>query len=113
MSGMKALCETHISCWVQFPSRPPSLGSGEGPCAQRPVRLWYCPPVMYRQCTLQRGQTCYHAWLPETLAKVGKMVYWNPNEMWKVISAGENSVSGDYVRELERDYLHQRKASDI
>ncbi len=59
----------------------------------------------------------YTCWLPEEFAKAGKIVDlkrgdgswttgWTVDEVY-------NTVSEEYVRTHERDYLDQRKASDI
>ena len=73
---------------------------------------------MYKQCTLKNGDVWHHAWIPEEFAVKGKLIqiknelgHWGMT--WEVVSAGQVGISGEYVRELERDYLHQRKASDI
>jgi hypothetical protein len=73
---------------------------------------------MYRQCTLKSGHVWHHAWIPEQFAVKGKFIqlknergHWGTT--WEVISTGELTLGSDYVRELERDHLHQRKASDI
>jgi hypothetical protein len=76
---------------------------------------------MYKQCTFKMvgGNVMYHAWVPVEFAIRGKVLIFKNNEgqwsqaAWRVVSAGENLISGEYLRELERDYLHQRKASDI
>jgi len=73
---------------------------------------------MYKQCTLKSGVSWHHAWIPAEFAVKGKVIqfkdengHWGRN--WEVISAGAMILISKYVRELERDHLHQRKASDI
>ncbi len=73
---------------------------------------------MYKQCTLKKGMVWHKAWIPAEFAVKGKHIqirnslgHWGST--WEVISTGETALSGEYVRELERDHLYQRKASDI
>lgn len=75
----------------------------------------------YRQCTFEsptdKGKTVSTAWIPENLAVVGKKIYFGkktktPERLWTVTSVGGRQ-SGDWLTEHERDYLSQRKASDI
>jgi hypothetical protein len=78
---------------------------------------------MYKQCKLKRvdSETFHTAWIPAELAVKGKIIQFkHPNGFWhekmpmfEVVSAGFIGASGELVREMERDYLHQRKASDI
>lgn len=73
---------------------------------------------MYKQCTLKKGMVVYKAWIPQQFAVRGKLIQiknelGNWGSTWEVVSTGEMALSGSYVRELERDYLHQRRASDI
>ena len=69
----------------------------------------------YRQCKFSKGSTVQHAWIEERGAKVGSMVELKSDnhEKWKVESVGVGRLSEAYVRELERDHMDQRKASDI
>lgn len=78
--------------------------------------------VWYRQCVLtspiEKGTKVQVAWIPEHLAVVGKSIYFGkktnkPERLWVVESASSTRQSGDYLAEHERDYLHQREASDI
>jgi hypothetical protein len=57
------------------------------------------------------------AWIDEKFAKVGKKVYFkdegaDPTEIW-IITEVWSRKRESYVAKHERDYLHQRKASDI
>lgn len=80
--------------------------------------------MFYKQCTMAKetldgpGICQYHtAWIPEQFAREGKLIgikngdgTWD--EGWKVIGV-HGRASEEYVVEHERDYKHQRKASDI
>jgi len=77
--------------------------------------------IWYRQCYYESptedGKTVGVAWIPEHLAVVGKKIYFGkktdkPVRLWTVTSVGGRK-SEDYLREHERDYKTQRKASDI
>jgi hypothetical protein len=76
---------------------------------------------MYKQCKMKMvgSNIFHHAWIPSKLAEVGKVIQFKGEDglwgkpAWEVVSAGQIGQEGKYVRELERDYLHQRKASDI
>ena len=77
----------------------------------------------FKQCALSRlaredrsRRIRQVTWLPEKFAKVGKILElkisdeeweegWRVDEVW-------SSVSEEYVREHERDYLTQAEASD-
>lgn len=68
---------------------------------------------LYRQCTLQRIKTIKKAWIPIEFAKVGKFLCLKGVNGWKVMSAGQITQPESYFERYGRDYLHQRKASDI
>lgn len=76
---------------------------------------------MYKQCKFKMvgGDRFHHAWIPVQFAVKGKILnFRNTDGMWgkpswEVISVGDMTIEDGFVRELERDYLHQRKASDI
>ena len=77
---------------------------------------------MYKQCVLRSptegGETVHTAWIPAEYAKEGKTVYFGkktatPDRLWVVSAVGDPAISGTYLGEHERDYLTQRKASDI
>jgi len=80
----------------------------------------------YTQCFLSKiidtidgkedGLVCTTAWIPEEYAVVDKLVKIKDNGVW---SDGWNvrmvwtTRPKDWVEQHQRDYLHQRKASDI
>ena len=77
--------------------------------------------MMYTQCTLRRptenGYSVDTAWIPSEFAKVGKIIKikqaddsWEDG--WKVVSTG-TTRSAEWLQGHERDYLHQREASDV
>lgn len=66
----------------------------------------------YRQCTLTKGQTSEVAWIPEKHAVLNKYLRIGDDNGWQVTSVGGRK-NGDYLKEHERDYLTQRRASDI
>jgi len=72
---------------------------------------------MYRQCELQRGTTGQIAWIPEIFAKVGSYVKITEDDKtedgWLVKRAGATRLSGDYLRDREREHLYHRRATDI
>jgi hypothetical protein len=73
---------------------------------------------MYKQCTLKKDNVFHKAWIPSVFAVKGKRIQIKNDivqfgSQWEVLSVGDTELSKEYVRELERDYLHQRKASDI
>jgi hypothetical protein len=69
----------------------------------------------YKQCVLQSGNTQTVGWIEERGAKVGFSVTLEdcPGQWWKVIEVGSMRIPKDEAHDLERDYLNQRKASDI
>jgi hypothetical protein len=62
-------------------------------------------PETYTQCRLRRGAVEQVAWR-------GKYVRIGDVDGWRVISVGAEQ-SAEYRREHERDFRHQREASDI
>jgi hypothetical protein len=68
--------------------------------------------VMYRQCLLFRG-SFQIAFIPEQFAKVGKYLRINDENGWKVVEVFKLRLSEDYLMEVEREYLHHRKVTDI
>lgn len=55
-------------------------------------------------------------WLPESLARVGKMVFFDRDEgkLWEVEEVYAPRVPEDYIKEYAKDdYRKQREASDI
>ena len=76
---------------------------------------------MYKQCTFKMigADVYHHAWVPAKFAVKGKVLQFKDQDgmwgkgSWQVISAGDWLMPEANIRELERDHLHQRKASDI
>lgn len=50
-------------------------------------------------------------WIPDKFAKIGKIIKIN-NNVWEVIKTYSRERI-DNLEKVERDYLKQRKASDI
>lgn len=75
--------------------------------------------IYYRQCTMRRkNRGEYVAWIPEKFAEVGrwlelKMKDGRWQNHWQVIYVGSSKREESYLVAHERDYLNQRKASDI
>lgn len=71
----------------------------------------------YKHCTLQRGTEGDIAWIPEQFAIEGKYLRIKKDDTdengWQVVNVGHNRVDGAYLKEHERNYLTQRKASDV
>ena len=69
----------------------------------------------YKQCILKMGNITHTAWLPSKFAKVGKFVVLEKedNTTWEVTRVGPYERGESYLLEGERDYKHQREASDI
>jgi hypothetical protein len=77
--------------------------------------------LQYRQCHLQKkdGDALWEqtSWIPEPYCVVGKVVKLkdangNWEDGWKVVSASEPKPA-KFIEGHERDYLKNRKASDI
>lgn len=71
----------------------------------------------YRQCVLQKGNTHTTSYIPEVYANVGSTLKLkNEHDQWDngwvVTKAGEK-IDAEYVETNERNYMRQRKASDI
>jgi len=81
----------------------------------------------YRQCRYEVETAAGHkktdtSWIPETLAKVGKKIYFGTKastseelkerEMWIVVSVGNRKPESWLVLH-SMDYKHQRKMSDV
>jgi hypothetical protein len=69
-------------------------------------------PETYTQCRLRRGAVEQVAWIPSSFAVHGKYVRIRDVDGWRVTSVGAEQ-SAEYRREHERDFRHQREASDI
>lgn len=66
----------------------------------------------YKQCRLTKGVATQVAWIPEAFAAIGKFLRIGSDNGWRVSSIGGRMESG-YLFRHERDYLTQRRASDI
>lgn len=66
----------------------------------------------YKQCRLVKIATTQVAWIPEVFAVIGKFLRIGDDNGWRVESAGPRK-DGAYLFRHERDYLTQRRASDI
>ena len=75
--------------------------------------------VWYKQCQYERpteeGMARDTAWLPEGLAKVGKLIYLteNPEEVFTVTSVGTNRRDGSALKDRERANRKYRQTTDI
>lgn len=80
--------------------------------------------MFFKQCMMHRrqeglpGVSVHVAWIPEELAKVGKVLELLDSHTgeWTggwVVESVHSRLSEEYVREHENDYKHQRKASDV
>jgi len=68
----------------------------------------------YRQCKLRSNGTELTCWIEERGARVGWLITLEdyPGQLWKVMDV-YTKLPKHVVFEQERDYLNQRKASDI
>ena len=70
----------------------------------------------YSQCRLRRKSTEQVAWIPTNYAVVGMVVRITENNFtedgWEIISCGQ-PVDRKFIEEHERDYMRQRRVSDI
>ncbi len=67
----------------------------------------------FRHCKLTKGQTSEIAWIPERFAIKGKFIKVLGEDGWQVVEVGKSRIEGSYLMEHERNYLTQRRASDI
>jgi len=67
----------------------------------------------FRQCTMTKGTISQIAWIPEQFAVLDKYLRLKDEDGWQVKSVFANRIDGAYLKEHERNYLTQRKASDI
>lgn len=67
----------------------------------------------YKQCTLKKKDRWQTAWIPTEFAIRGKVLKIKSDDGWVVETVGLHRQAEDYLLKHERDYLHQRKASDI
>lgn len=78
--------------------------------------------MFFKQCRMvQRapngnGLGVHTAWIPEQFAVIGRVLSLKFGECWSndwEVERVDTRVSEEYVREHERDYKDQRKASDV
>lgn len=69
--------------------------------------------MFYKQCNIMRDKTHEIVWLPETMAKIGKILKIKNEDGWCVVEVSEGRTDYAYLKEHERNYLTQREASDI
>lgn len=73
--------------------------------------------MLFRQCLLRKEDRVLTTWIPDSFASVGKLLKLkNDNgewdDGWKVVET-YNRVSEKEVIDNSRDFMRQRKASDI
>jgi len=66
----------------------------------------------HKQCKLQKGNAHTTCWIPENFAKMGKVLKIEEDPGWVVTFIGVRMESSKMM-ERSRDYLRQRKHSDI
>ncbi len=70
----------------------------------------------HTQCELQKGTSRQTSWIPTGKAVVGKVIKLQDDGVWsdgwQVLSAG-SVMDSDLCMERQRDFTHQRAASDI
>ena len=73
--------------------------------------------IMFKQCTLERGNVVVVSWLPVKFAQKGRYLRLKDGGKWTngwlVTEVGSHEVSSEAAREASRNYKHQREASDI
>lgn len=69
--------------------------------------------TFYRQCALSRNLVREEAWIPESFARVGKVLKIKGEDGWHVLRVSDTRLSEDYIKEHRDDYRYQREASDI
>jgi hypothetical protein len=70
----------------------------------------------FKQCQFRSGNIHTMAWIEEEGAKVGNTMIFKDTDdprRWEVTLVFDIRLTEDAVKERERDYLKQRKASDI
>lgn len=70
------------------------------------------------QCKLQKDSTIMTAWIPVKAAKLGATIdlddpQHGETKGWTVMEVGTYSVPSEWARDRSRDYLNQRKMSDL
>ena len=82
--------------------------------------------IYYRQCGYEQarppeghGRRFDVAWLPEQLARVGRVVHFGakrevaPDELYRVTWVGDNRRSAEWLTDKRNADQHQREASDV
>lgn len=73
--------------------------------------------MFYKQCKLNRNDTITTAWIPETLAKVGKYVELKEDQGWvngwRIEEVSNIRLEESVMLERAEDHKRTRKASDI
>lgn len=68
----------------------------------------------YRQCRLENCNQVQMVWIPEERAKLASYLHLGKSEaLWLVTWVSDERQPEKRVMDYERDYLHQREASDI
>lgn len=64
--------------------------------------------MLYRQCTLVKGDKSQVAWVHDKYSVVGKTLGFRENDVWDegwvVHEVGNTAMKGDYLNERSRDY---------
>jgi len=66
----------------------------------------------HKQCELQKGAVHTVSWIPESRAKIGKILSLKGDNGWKVLSVGTR-MDSKLVLENSQDHKSQRDGSDI
>jgi len=82
--------------------------------------------IFYRQCRYESafpegGTTQWdESWIPEKLAKVGKLIYFSerkfgvpPEKKFRIISVGDRRRSAEWLHKNENASRHHRDVSDV
>lgn len=73
--------------------------------------------IYYRQCLFCRNGNIYHrGWIPENYTKLTWVELLGENGewyVWRILEVGSVRLTREEVAERSRDYLNQRKASDV
>lgn len=70
----------------------------------------------YRQCELVLKETKQVAWIPESFAKVGRVLKIRKNSKWTngwVVKSVGGREDEEFVRTAERSHLKHRDITDI
>jgi hypothetical protein len=70
------------------------------------------------QCWLAKETAIMVAWIPANIAVVGNVVNLDdpehgPTDGWTGKTAGRIALDSQWIRDRARDYLHQRRVSDL